>query len=329
MQVGDMVVVRERGIGTLEQADGDAFVVRADAELTWTVPRVEGDLVRPLIDKQGAATLIDRLTAGDVPPVGDKTVGARSVLYRGALERHDIEELTLLLGAMYAQDELSYAEKEHIPAFEKLVFAELGKATKKAKKKLRADIRLAALGEPYPAELRFPSRTRALKAAVLPKGLPGEVLGKIFVEGTLCVGEFGGDYAAEGPKNCVGGPALAGVWVVWTTFDADAEYDDDDANDDDASDGALFAAHVDHLGELEALDNQATERGEVPIDGARMSVIDGEFAKDDAFMDDLLDEVWGVVKGRGATIGIGGDGYGEVWATARDGQLVYARIDLY
>lgn len=78
MQVGDIVVARERGLGTVEESTDNSLVVRADEETTWSISADNLDVVRPITAKDRAASLIEELANGsDATVLVEMTVGAR------------------------------------------------------------------------------------------------------------------------------------------------------------------------------------------------------------------------------------------------------------
>ncbi|MDX2086302.1 MAG: hypothetical protein SFX73_00575 [Kofleriaceae bacterium] len=221
----------------------------------------------------------------------------RSIAYRRAFKRGDLDEQARMLAAMY-RGPAETPERQYQDLIERSVFGELALVLNTSRKALRARIRAAALGEPPPRSLGLADRGNELAAVTVPPIDGFDAIGAFAVDAKIGVGEANADVVL---------PAEPGIWLAYAVRDEDA---------DDFSE--LVAVHVTRIGEFAELRRRAKKAGKAPFEGAHMSIFDEAVVDDREVVDRMLQADCEIVDGRSASLGLGGDGIAEV-RVARDG----------
>jgi RNA polymerase-interacting CarD/CdnL/TRCF family regulator len=302
MQVGQSVVVRGRGLGTVV-AVRDGMIVVAERDLEageesqFEIP-VEraGDAIRAVATLEEAeralalvATRPERLPAAE-----------RGIAYRRAVKRGDLDEQARMLATMYGGPSEA-PERQYQDLIERRVFGELALVLKISRKTLRARIRAAALGEAAP-------RSVELAAVEVPPIDGFDAIGAFAVDAMIGIGEAHADVAV---------PAEPGVWFAYA------------ARDDDADDfSELVGIHATKVGEFAVLRRDAKTAGKAAFEGAHMAIFDEAIVDDREIVDRMLRARCEIVDGRCASLGLGGDGVAEVRVARAGERAICVRVVL-
>lgn len=308
-RVGAQYVMAGKGVVTVSEVDRSTVTAKQDEETTFRLSLEQAaQMLRPMVTKEEAEQLLANLCQR-LPVVDGRPTGKRSVLYRRTLRSGAFADQVATLAAMYNRPAPEYPEDQHIPRYEELIFPELGLALGKSRRAIKALVRGAVLGERPPESLAAPDRSAELRQHhSLPEVPPYQAIGPIAVERELGVGESGLDLKIS---------VKPGIWYAYQRPRPDEETGSFASDDFDR----LVAVHHRHAGELDDLERRSSAVGELlPIDGARMSIMDAAFAEDDEFQTELHygDQL---VQGRAARVFLSGDGAGQA-RVARSGDLV-------
>ncbi len=300
LQVGQAVVVRGRGLGTVVTVRNDTIIVaerdlERGEESQFEIPvESAGDAVRAIATPGEAeralaliATRSERLPADE-----------RGIAYRRAFKRGDLDEQARMLAAMYGGP-AETPERQYQDLIERSVFGELALVLDTSRKALRARIRAANLGEPPPRSLGLADRRDELAAVTVPPIDGFDSIGAFAVDAQIGVGEANADVVV---------PADPGVWLAYAVRDENADYFTE-----------LVAVHAARVGEFAELRRGAKIAGKTPFEAAHMSIFDEAIVDDREVVDRMLQAGCEIVDGRSASLGLGGDGVAEV-RVARDGE---------
>lgn len=309
MQVGQLVVVRGRGLGIVVAVTADVVVVaerdlEPGEESQFEIPADRAaEAIRAVATPAEAeralaliATRPERLPADE-----------RGIAYRRAYKRGDLDEQAQMLATIYS-GAIETPERQYQDLIERSVFAELALALNTTRKSLRARIRKQALGEAPPRSLALADREAELAAVVIPEIAGFDAVGAFAVDGTIGVGEFRAEVAV---------PAEPGVWIAYAVRTED---------DDDFSE--LIAVHATRARELELLRQRAKRVGQAAFEAAHMSIFDEAIVDDRELVDRLAQTSCEIVEGRAASLGLGGDGVAEVRAALSGERAICVRVVL-
>lgn len=300
LQVGQAVVVRGRGLGTVVSVRDDTITVaerdlEPGEESQFEIPIARADdairAVATPVEAERALALIalrhERLPAED-----------RGIAYRRAYKRGDLDEQARMLAAMYGGP-AETPERQYQDLIERSVFGELALVLDTSRKALRARIRAAALGEAQPRSLGLADRSDELAAVRVPPIDGFDPIGAFAVDAKIGVGEASAAVVVS---------AEPGVWLAYAVRDEEV---------DDFSE--LVAVHVTRVGEFAELRRRAKKAGKAPFEGAHISIFDEAIVDDRDIVDRMLQAGCEIVDGRSASLGLGGDGVAEV-RVVRDGE---------
>jgi len=307
MDIGQTVVVRGRGLGTVTAIrDGVIIVAEQDLrpgeESQFEIP-VEraGEAIRALATRDEAERMLALIATKPArPPAGD-----RSIAYRRAYKQSDLEAQARALAMMYAGP-VEAPETQYQDLIEKNVYGELGLVLGLSRKALRAKIRSAALREATPRSLALADRSKELESIALPDVDGFEPIGAFAVDATIAVGEARADAKVA---------AEPGVWLAY------AARDDDDFSE-------LLAVHQASAADIAKLRKRAKQIGEAPIEGAHIAIFDGAIPGDRDVMDRMYAATCDIIEGRGAALGLGGDGVADVRAVLAGKRAICVRVIL-
>jgi RNA polymerase-interacting CarD/CdnL/TRCF family regulator len=304
---GQSVVVRGKCLGKVISAGSSIVVEELDLkpgeESQFEIPRDRAtEALRPIVDRAGAERVLAIVRERIARPPADE----RALAYRRAIKSGDLEEQARLLAAAYRGPTES-PENQYLERLEKSVFGELALVLGKSRKTLVARTRSAVLGEAPPRGLSLPDVSREVAAAVVPalKGLT--TIGAFAVHDRIACGESRAEASVL---------AVPGIWFAYAL---------DNREDDDVDE--LIAIHRDHVTEHAALKRAARLVGKSPIEGAHIAIFDEALADDRDIFEALGQTSHEILENRCATVGLGGDGLGRMYA-APTGRAAYVRVDL-
>ncbi len=310
--VGQRVVLRGRALGVIQSISTTSITIEeadleSGEESQFEVP-VEraGELLRPLVERERAQQLIAQLCSASDDP-NALPVGQRAVLYRRAHKSGDLNQQAAVLAAIYRRPIPEAPERQYRELLEKTVFQELSHVLGKSRKKIKADIRAATLGQPQPAALNLPDRSAELsRFACLPPVAGLEPIGAFAVESRIAIGEAHPGVVVE---------ALPGIWLAYSQLG------------EDGIPAELVAVHESAVTDIPTLSRKSRMRGEAVAEGATMAIFDATMASDDEFVDEVLTAGEGIVSQRCAvTSSGGGDGRFPVRVAEIGDQAAYVRI---
>jgi len=236
-----------------------------------------------------------------------------------------VSDAAFALGARFSQvlglevpkdlperDELAVRCMELLRAWVPLLDRETLKALEYRVKDRNTPIDLEARKQALKKGL-LPDRTRELSVfAELPPLASFESIAALYVEGTLVVGEYGDGFKLD---------ACPGVWLAYRR-------DYDQVEEDEPQ--QLVAVHADCFARIDELRNGMTKlKGELPIHGASMAVVDGlAIKKDTDLFDALAENDEAGYRGRAAQMFLGGDGRGIVLAQYEDKRAVLVIVKM-
>lgn len=309
MQVGQAVVVRGRGLGTVAAVrDGTIIVAERDLE-----PGEESQFDIPVERASEAIRVVATLEEAERALVHIATrperlpADERGIAYRRAFKRGDLDEQAHMLAAMYAGP-VETPERQYQDLIERSVFGELALVLNMSRKALRARIRAAALGEAPPRSLALADRRDELAAISVPPIDGFDAIGAFAVDAMIGVGEAHADVTV---------PAEPGVWLAYAARDENA---------DDFSE--LVAVHTTRIGEFAELRRRAKRVGKAPFEGAHMAIFDEAIVDDREVVDRMLQASCEIVDGRCASVGLGGDGVAEVHIARAGERAICVRVVL-
>lgn len=314
--VGNCYVLAGKGLVTLTFVDDEKLVCEQDEETIFRLDAVQAaGKLRPSATREEAEALLTLLRQRQVVADG-RPIGQRSVSYRRTLRGLDFDKQVATLSAMYSHPTPEYPEQQHIPRYEELIFTELGYSLGRSRKAIKAMVRSAVLDEKPPRSLDAAERSAELCGHTnLPEFAPYQAIAAFSTEGELGVGETGQDLTIK---------AKPGVWYAYQR----PYFDEEDGGYDNGDFDRMVAVHHLDVSQFEELERSAAEEGnEMPIEGARMAIMDAGFAADEEFQSEL--QYGGeVVQGRAVQVFLGGDGAGRA-RVARDGDAaVFVVVDM-
>lgn len=159
----------------------------------------------------------------------------------------------------------------------------------------------------------LPDRSKELASfAELPPLGGFESIAALYVEGTLIVGEYGDGFKLD---------ARPGVWLAYCRDYEQVEEDEPQQ---------LVALHADCFARIDELRNGMTRlKGELPIHGASMAVVDGlAIKKDTDLFDALAENKQAAYRGHAAQMFLGGDGRGIAFAQYEDKRAVLVIVKM-
>lgn len=299
--------------------DGDRFDIEAD-EI--------GEVLRPLVSPERAATLYESLT--DPPSAfSDDPPGRRSRRYVEIFEDGTIDEQVDALRAIIHDPRNEPAETQNRKRFEALVLGELSTAQSITLGDLRTRLAAAFRSTPRPIDV-LPDRSSEIPPANSIPICPGlRTVGAFYVERQIGVGESGLEQTFDvGP----------GLWFAYGMAGPDEPPTDlAPENVTNVSglnhEGVLMAVRADHAESAQRMQEWAVGEGvsaagdRVPIDGARLMIADAEAARDSEYIETVLARGGRCVAGRTVTLHLAGDGSAQVGQATVGGQVVVVRVE--
>jgi RNA polymerase-interacting CarD/CdnL/TRCF family regulator len=305
LKVGESVVVRGRGLGTITSIR-DSVIQVEEADLDHgesshfeiDISRAD-EALRLVVSSEQATLLLPALRE----PRRRLPTEKRAIAYHQALKRGDLTEQVHLLAAAY-QGEQETPERQYLAKLEKRVYGELALALGISRKALAAKIRSATTGAATPRSLALPDRSAELAAAKLPHLRGYEAIGAFAIDRRIAVGEGAAAVALE---------ATPGVWFAYAHPHGD-DYD------------VLVAVHERSFAQLTSLRSQKV--GVAAIEGAKIAIFDEALVDDPEVIDRMMRSGTDIVDDRAAVLALGGDGSAEIHATVVDGYAVHVRANL-
>jgi RNA polymerase-interacting CarD/CdnL/TRCF family regulator len=306
VKVGDVVVVRGRALGRVNAIrKTEVHVTPLDAAAhdgsMWEIASENVELgLRPLVTPEVAHAAIASLRGTGA--VDERDVADRSIAYRRATKSGELAEQIRELGSIYRRAEHDYPERQYLDPLERAVYGELALVLDLPRRRLKADLRSAILGEQPPTSLLLPDRSAELAAVEQPPLAGYDVQGAFAIDTKLAVGELSAELVLA---------AKPGIWFAYTHGDMD----DDDHH--------LVAIHRDHVASTFA----PKSRGAVSAEAASVSLCDAAQLDDREFVEATRMEGSGAHGTHCFTWHVGGDGTFPVSTATAARKVVYIRID--